>query len=152
MFVRLVFKQAMKFGVVSRQGMIMSMVFQRAKIVGLVLYQFMILEMTIQQTIIIWLVLTTISDYMNGICASNDGRPGFRASCDVLFYNLVNIHNHLFVLLTVTPVLWLCDHVAGTKAMQQFAASVFSAKTTTATCSSVKVFDVYQYWRCHSPQ
>jgi hypothetical protein len=75
----------------------------------------MIVGMTLQQAMIVGLVLTKSCDYRYGISGGPDCRTGFRASCGISFHVPLYIRNHLLVLLTVTPGLWLCHQVAGTK-------------------------------------
>jgi hypothetical protein len=63
----------------------------------------MMVGMTFQLAMIVALILKTSYDNMYGLSASHNCGTGFIASCYILFRVPVYIHNHLLVLLTVTP-------------------------------------------------
>ena len=63
---------------------------------------------------ILGMVLTSSYDYRNRHSDGHNCRNGFRASCDISSHGPVNIHNHLLVLLIVTPGLLSCGQVDGT--------------------------------------
>jgi hypothetical protein len=95
--------------------MMVGMTFQQAMIVGLVLKSSYDNRYGCQQVIIVGLAL-------------------LRAVICNLFRGPVFIHNHLLVLLTVTPGLLWCDHVAGIKVSKTYPLHI-SAKNTIVACS-----------------
>jgi len=104
----------MILGLISEQGMVIGMVVQQAIILRFSLELSMIVGMTFQQAMIVGTFLIS-HYYRHGLSTDHDCRTVFRANCDISSYLLVDILNHLLVLLTDSPVLRLCDQVAGTK-------------------------------------
>ena len=103
MIIGTAFQKAMIVGLTINQSMIVGLAFQQAMKVVLTLWQSMTVGMAFQWGMILRLVLTTSYDYRYGLSAGHDCRTGFRASRDISFHGPVYIHNHLLVLLTVTP-------------------------------------------------